>query len=451
MLSRRGTLSFACYFLCVLLVGIGIMCIDDIGDMQRSGEKILSQQQCVFDVKFLSQNVRGINDSLKRQKIFNNFKEKADIIFVQESHSTKKVEDSWNSNWNGKIAYSHGTSASRGCMVLFKDSLDYKIIDTMRDEQGRYIMVKCLIQGQKMFLVNVYGPNKENEHHVFLNELFEAVKNFHDDDFYHVVLGGDWNFVENINLDKKGGIPRVWQKSVQHMDKIRELFDLVDIWRVQHPEKRQFTWHSNQLPRTFTRLDRFYISDNLLSSIDSSKITPGLCTDHSAIVFYLKCNAAILGRGFWKLNTQLLKDGAFINAINEVIDEVVNVGPENVANKRVQWDFLKYKVKETAIRESKIRAARKRAKIEDLEKKIIEAEKTLLLSPESPAALETKKEAEKALDSFHLEKTRGLIIQSRAQYYEDGEKNSKFFLNLVKSNQEKAMIRNLKVDGNTIA
>ena len=122
-----------------------------------------------------------------------------------------------------------------------------------------------------------------------------------------------------------------------------------------------------------------------------------------------------------------------------------------MTDKRAQWDFLKYKVKETAIRESKIKAMRKRAQIDSLEKRIIEAEKTLVASPDDLEVLGMKKEAEKALDTFHLEKTRGLIIQSRAQYYEDGEKNSKFFMNLVKSNQEKAMIRTLKINGETIA
>ena len=37
-------------------------------------------------------------------------------------------------------------------------------------------------------------------------------------------------------------------------------------------------------------------------------------------------------------------------------------------------------------------------------------------------------------------KTKGLLIQRRVQYYEEDEKNSKFFLGMVKSNQEKSTI-----------
>ena len=414
--------------------------------MQHQGDTPRNQVQCAFDVRFFSQNVRGINDAFKRKKVFNNFNDKADIIFVQESHSTSKLQAKWDADWTGDIRYSHGTSASCGCMIMFKASVDREIIDTKADENGRYLMVKCLIQGQKMFLVNVYGPNKENEHAMFLNDLTESVKNFYDEDFYHVIFGGDWNFIENLSLDKKGGMQKTWEKSINQMNKLKELYDLVDIWRIRNPDKKQFSWHSNMTPRVFTRLDRFYISDNMQSSIEHASLTPGLCTDHSAIVFHLKCNATILGQGFWKLNTQLLKDAKFIEEINKTIDQVLNLAPENTSNKRIRWDFLKYKVKETAIRESKSRAVKKRADIKLLEKKVTEAEKILISLPDSQAALEMKKQAEKALDSYHIERTRGLIIQSRSQYYEDGEKNSKLFLNLVKSNQEKAMIRSLKIN-----
>ena len=109
-----------------------------------------------------------------------------------------------------------------------------------------------------MFLINVYAPNKENEHEAFLSDLITTIKSFYDEDFYHIVAGGDWNFVENISLDKKGGKNRLWEKSVKHLANFKESFELVDICRVRNDDMRQFTWHSNSTPRVFTRLDRFY-------------------------------------------------------------------------------------------------------------------------------------------------------------------------------------------------
>ena len=46
-------------------------------------------------------------------------------------------------------------------------------------------------------------------------------------------------------------------------------------------------------------------------------------------------------------------------------------------------------------------------------------------------------------------KTRGTIIRSRARWYEHGEKNSKYFYNLEKTNQRKKHITSLKISDHT--
>ena len=51
-----------------------------------------------------------------------------------------------------------------GCMILFSDQLEYKIISSRPDDNGRFLMVKCEIQDTKFFLMNVYAPNDETEH-----------------------------------------------------------------------------------------------------------------------------------------------------------------------------------------------------------------------------------------------------------------------------------------------
>ena len=330
------------------------MCRINVGDEQQ-------KTSTSFDAKFYSQNVRGLNDEFKRRKVLNNFKDKADIIFVQESHTTKKSENEYEAMWAGKIHFSHGTSASRGCAILFKNTLDHSVVDKKADPNGRYLLVKCIVQGHKMFFINVYAPNNENEHEIFLKELHTAITDFYDDDFYHVVAGGDWNFVEDIEKDKKGGIKKLWGKSLAQSKRIQEKFDFVDIWRVQNENKNQYTYISNhRTNRTFTRLDRFYVSENLQSSVKNSKITPGLCSDHSAIEFHLKSESATLGSGFWKLNTSLLKDIEFVSKINETIEKVVQADSAEFTDKRAKWDFLKFKVKEVAMCESKKRATAKR-------------------------------------------------------------------------------------------
>ena len=63
--------------------------------------------------------------------------QKADIIFLQETYSTKEVEYIWNTQYNGKRFYSHGTNHSCGVMILIKDDLEFEVKSAVSDSKGR--------------------------------------------------------------------------------------------------------------------------------------------------------------------------------------------------------------------------------------------------------------------------------------------------------------------------
>ena len=56
-----------------------------------------------IDCNFVSLNVKGIREEAKRQKIFEWFTDKrADIIFLQETFSTRDIEERWKKQWKGR-------------------------------------------------------------------------------------------------------------------------------------------------------------------------------------------------------------------------------------------------------------------------------------------------------------------------------------------------------------
>ena len=68
-----------------------------------------------FNFKLLSLNVRGIRTFEKRKAIFNWLsKSGADICFLQETYSTRDVENIWKKQWRGNLFFSHGTCHSKG-------------------------------------------------------------------------------------------------------------------------------------------------------------------------------------------------------------------------------------------------------------------------------------------------------------------------------------------------
>ena len=89
-------------------------------------------------------NVRGLkSDTVKRKKIFANFnKYRYDIVFLQETHSTNEIETTWAKDWNGQIIYSHGSSRSRGVVIMINKSLIEHIKNIQRDTEGRWLIVE---------------------------------------------------------------------------------------------------------------------------------------------------------------------------------------------------------------------------------------------------------------------------------------------------------------------
>jgi hypothetical protein len=106
--------------------------------------------------------------------------------------------------------------------------------------------------------------------------------------------------------------------------------------------------------------------------------------------------------------------------------------------------LLKFEIKKFTIRFSKKAAKQKRMQKDSLEKKL-EQLRNLEVSPEN-AEYEA---AQDALDAIYNDTAIGIRIRSKCDWYELGEKSSKFFLNLEKRNAKNSTITTL-TDNNKI-
>ena len=58
---------------------------------------------------------------------------------------------------------------------------------------------------RKLLLVNIYNANVEREQLEILNALDAMLNDFVDLNEHELILGGDWNFILNRDLDALGG------------------------------------------------------------------------------------------------------------------------------------------------------------------------------------------------------------------------------------------------------
>ena len=216
--------------------------------------------------EILSYNTRGIGDEAKRKKIFNYIKRNSSgksIIFLQETHSTKQVENLWRQQWHGDMIFSHGTSNSKGCCIAFRYDLEYKLLSPeISDENGRFIILHIEIQGTPYILINYYGPNSESAQVKVLERIASYLYDMEIDDSVHFVLGGDWDLIFDKTLDFMVESPSLKYSSLKRLQSITIDFNLLDIWRVRNPSFRQLTCRRSNLPK-MSRIDFFLISNEM--------------------------------------------------------------------------------------------------------------------------------------------------------------------------------------------
>ena len=220
--------------------------------------------------------MRWLGDCGKRRKIFNWIKKhisKEAIVLLEETHSTEIIEKQWEQLWRGSIKFSHGTSSSRGTLIAFSEGLDFKIKKEDIDSKGRYIILEVEIQKKPYVLINYYAPNLETEQVSVLNAILRKLTNFEMSDDAKIIFGGDFNMILNLKFDADGGNPSLKSNSINVLNKILSENDLIDIWRVRHPEERRFTWRKKtckgdliissfptSYKKIFRRLTRFQAS-----------------------------------------------------------------------------------------------------------------------------------------------------------------------------------------------
>ena len=324
-----------------------------------------------------SLNAKGLGNFKKRTAVFKWLKRvKSDISFVQEAHCTQQIENTWRKEWGGEIIYSHGKSNSKGCLIMINKNFDCEIIAVKNDFKGRFIILQIKIQGELFVFINVYLPNTEKEQLEFYHDLSKVMHKHQITSERNIIMGGDWNIVKSVTMDKSGGAMNFKQKSLEKLDEIINKLKVNDTWRIKNPSKKRFTWRQNN-PLIQCRLDFFLTSDHLYDKFTNFDILPSIHSDHSAITLsYQQIEDVKKGPGFWKFNNSLLNDEEFKRQLSNIIEKEKNAQTEN-QDKRVQWEMLKYIIKQFCIKYSKNKQKKVKTRQQVLEIHLIDLEKQI--------------------------------------------------------------------------
>ena len=355
----------------------------------------------------------------------------------------------WRGDWGqGNIYINPLTTRSGGQAILLKETRD--IIEHQIIMEGRIQILKIKFIGTTITLINVYGPNKESDRRLFLDTLQNKLTTYDFGDY--LIIGGDFNLVQNNNIDKYTKNAKHSKKDEQtpsqaKLEFLKTSFNLTDIWRQQNPSTNRYTW-SQPNPLVRCRLDYFLISNTLMKSKVYANILPSIKSDHSLIEISLKLMGPPRGPGTWKLNTSLLQDEEYKKEIKSIINKTWEDFGEN-PDFALRFDWVKHKIREFSIKFSKEKSRIIKSKETNILKQIAELDKQICNESITDSERIKYVELKKFLEDMEEYRARGAWIRSRLEHLEEDEKSSAFFFNKSKHLYEKKTINCIKTDNQT--
>ena len=289
---------------------------------------------------------------------------KQDVVFLQETHCCPQESVKLCRDWVGHVSFSAGSSKSRGVAILINKSLQFRLRREVKDEEGRIIIILAEIQGHALILANIYAHNVDQP-----NFFIDLESKLHNIGQYPIILGGDFNFVLDQFLDRsKPTLSRMCDSALL-VKRICSSMGLIDVWRLNHPTDRDYTFYSGA-HKVYSRIDFFLISSSLLPATLSCLIDSILLTDHAMVRLQMTPYQETERSQMWRFNSSLLQDVGFKEDLRAQIRLYVETNVPTAPSAIVAWEAMKAFIRGFIIQYSSYKKKVNAAKLTDLERRI---------------------------------------------------------------------------------
>ena len=221
----------------------------------------------------------------KRHKVFTYIKRRGvHVALLQETHLNAEEGKALQKRWRGQLYHTTFSAFARGVLIWIRPGVPFQCIRTWIDPEGRYVAVTGRMGGRDLTLVSVYAPNVEQGK--FLTELSNRLASCL---MGPVILGGDFNCIANITLDRSH--PPLRDSPVCRLAKQFNTWQLkwglIDSWRKHNGESRDYSFFSS-IHELHVRLDAFLCSATVHESVQCVEYLARTVSDHNPVLLNLK-------------------------------------------------------------------------------------------------------------------------------------------------------------------
>ena len=386
----------------------------------------------------------AINNVMKQRKIA--------VLAIQETHPSEDTQRTVQRKFQNSLQIYHSADPDEPgirngvSIAVNKRLVKAANIETRTIIEGRAMSIEIPWNGEdKLRIMNVYAPAKNNEKAAFWEQLLQKFETENEPEPDLVV--GDFNIVENPEID------RLSNRGTADPTNARESFsnfstslNLADGWRRSHQRKRCYTY----VGRTQSRIDRIYAKEEIVPWSTDWKIEhPAVRTDHQLVSVCLTGeNMPYIGKGRWYIPTNLLKikhlkkaTQTYARQLQDEINKAKSQGREH-ANPQLALKNFKTKVIELYREHQRTTQPKIQNAIRSLQKGMDETANSTQI-PEDEIAMQTRliKERIDALEKKGRDIAR---LLGTARNRLERETMSKHWVKSAKENSPRDTIRVLR-------
>ena len=405
-----------------------------------------------------SLNVNGLNAPTKQLalKIHCDAYSLEILVLVDtrlDDDSARILENNWdNRYWIHSLGINTGRGIGRGISIGILKSSPITVLDTNEVKQGNMFLMQFSKESKNFCLACVYGPSDADRPGFFERLFFEMAAvpcnhKFAVGDF-NVALNHDKDTINYTDVRRPNARAKI-------LDKIEE-GGFVDIFRARYPQKLLYSWECISNDKK-ARLDFFLINSSLEKHVLEINYANLFASDHRLVFIKIDFANFTQGKGLWKyrpwhasdeiLHHKIIREiynscmryvkiQGFSNFYEEanfgLIANFRNIPLPDLLNLTYNLDYIS--LFETIINDIKVICAAHSIsttrgvykKLDALKKKILEEETASVRSQVNNKAL--KDEYETLVNDLATQE----LLKKQGCFKVDGEKPSKFFLNLEK-------------------
>ena len=404
-------------------------------------------------ITLVTQNCRGLKKEAKFRQLINRIYKSHNvnqslIISLQETH----VEHSnLNYLWKGSHIFTPGNGHQGGCITLLSDNIE--VIDQIDIENEAHVAKLNMVENTfslTIIIANIHAPCAHNPIKVkFFEKIRESIDQLQSTEPSDcpIIILGDFNLVFNKNERINTNFTKKEKNIGGEINSIFDDLQLIDCW---DQGKDDMTWRHGE---KMSKIDRIKWSPAL--NYGNLKVKTDWTyteSDHAAIIVNMTPQYNnIISRPI-RIDTRFMQSTTlkhqFLKEIKVRMDQTV----ETKMNPHQKLEYLKMSIRSIALEIAANEKKRNEQELLNLKKDIEFWQRAYENDNTSSYSSLTRSNLNDLIakrDRMLNERGEYLSKRVKTKWYQEGEKSTKYFLNMQRSKSKKTEMQEL-LEGNEV-